>query len=148
MKQITHDYNYLAYYDVKKSKNLFTLYNKNRLSNFDTKKGDIIVESVVKFNKRTNNQFISVEEMTKFNEFVNLLSTSIYWACDSAGWYWDKQKLNNFASEDENAIIVVSAKVNNPSASDNPSGKGINELKDRKLYFEYLKQIFDYENCK
>jgi hypothetical protein len=66
----------------------------------------------------------------------------------SAGWYWNKTKLNNFANDDENAIIVVSAKVNNPSASDSSSGVGINQLKERKMYFEFLKQIFDYENCK
>lgn len=48
----------------------------------------------------------------------------------------------------EKRNIVVSAKVNNPSASDSASGTGINDLKERKMNFEYLKQIFDYENCK
>lgn len=150
MKQITHDYNYLAYYDITKGKgkNLYSLYITKRLSNFDPKKGIVFVESVVEFNKRTNNEFISLEEMDKFNEFVNQISKDIYWAFDSAGWYWEKNKINKFATDTENSIIVVSAKINNPSASDNPSGKGINELSDRKLYFELLKQILDFENCK
>ncbi|MDI9308768.1 MAG: hypothetical protein QM535_01035 [Limnohabitans sp.] len=150
MKQITHDYNYLNYYDEKdgKGKNLFKLYMNNREANKDTKGKIISYESVVNFNKRTENKYISIDEMKKFNEFVLQISTSIYWACDSAGWYWNKSKLNDFANDDENSIIVVSAKVNNPSASDKPTGKGINGLTERKLYFEFLKKIFDYENCK
>ena len=150
MKQITHDYNYLDYYDKRKGKgkNLFKLYLANREA-YKNKKGKIIsYESVVNFKKRTNNDFISDADIENFNEFVLLLSTSIYWAFDSAAWYWDKTKLNDFATDKENAIIVVSAKVNNPSASDSPSGKGINGLTERKMYFELLKEIFDYENCK
>lgn len=150
LKQITHDYNYLNYYDERKGKgkSLFKLYMDNR-EVYKDKKGKITsYESVIHFKSRTENEFISDDEMEKFENFVKLLSTSIYWACDSAGWYWNKTKLNNFASDDENAIIIVSAKVNNPSASDSPSGAGINQLTERKHYFELLKQIFDYENCK
>jgi hypothetical protein len=150
MKQITHDYNYLNYYDERKGKgkNLFKLYIDNR-ETYYKKNGKVdSYESVVHFKSRTENEFISYDEMSKFEDFVKLLSISIYWACDSAGWYWNKTKLNKFANDDENAIIVVSAKVNNPSASENPTGTGINGLDDRKKYFELLKQIFDYENCK
>lgn len=150
MKQITHDYNYLEYYDIRKGKDkkLNELYRKNRNENFDPKKGPKYVESVVAFKNRTNNEFISDDQMNEFNEFVKLLSTSIYWACDSAGWYWNKQELNTHATDDENAIVVVSAKVNNPGASTKSNANGINQFTERKMYYEYLKEIFDYENCK
>jgi len=150
MKQITHDYNYLAYYDVTKGKgkNLYSAYFNNRLSNFDRKKGSIFVESVVKFKERTENEFISDEDMKEFNQFINLLATSMYWAFDSAVWYWNKQELNIHATENENTIVVVSAKINNTSASKKSTTNGINQFKERKMYYESLKEIFDYENCK
>lgn len=135
IKQITHDYNYLEYYSFVNKVKLFDIYMKNR----------IVGESVVAFNTRTNNQYISVEDMKKINELVSKVSTDIYYACDSAGWYWQKNKINQYADKDD--IIGVSAKVNNPSATNTTSTSRINGFEERKKFYDLMKIILDYENC-
>ena len=135
MKQITHDYNYLDYYSFIYKSNCFDLYMKNRVG----------FESVSMFNRRTNNKFISIEEMNKVDELVLKISTDIYYACDSAGWYWSKNKINEYADKDD--ILGVSAKINNPSAINKRTSESINGYEERKKYYELLKIIFDYENC-
>ena len=32
--------------------------------------------------------------MNKVDELVTKISIDIYYACDSAGWYWSKNKIN------------------------------------------------------
>jgi len=108
-------------------------------------KNRIVGESVVAFNTRTNNQYISVEDMKKVNELVSKVSTDIYYACDSAGWYWQKNKINQYADKDD--IIGVSAKVNNPSATNTTSTSRINGFEERKKFYDLMKIILDYENC-
>lgn len=70
----------------------------------------------------------------------------LYYACDAAGWYWWKNKINDYADKDN--IIAVSAKVNNPSASSNYSPEGIHSYKERNEYYELLKEILNYGDCK
>jgi predicted chitinase len=132
---LTHDYNYLEYYCFVHKSELFNIYINNR-------KG---YESVTAFNTRTNNKYISVEDMKKVNELVTKISTDMYYACDAAGWYWWKNKIYEYADEDD--IIGVSAKVNNPSSSSNSSAEGIGSFKERKEYYELLKIVFNYEEC-
>lgn len=103
-------------------------------------------ESVVKFNERTSNQYIPITDMKKVNEIASKISTDMFYACDAAGWYWWKNKINDYADKDN--IIGVSALVNNPSAKDKKTSDGINGYDERKKYYDLLKIIFDYENCK
>lgn len=70
----------------------------------------------------------------------------MYYACDAAGWYWHINGINEYADNDD--IIGVSAKVNAPSAKKQKTSEGINGFDNRKKYYELLKIIFDYENCK
>jgi predicted chitinase len=141
MKQITHDYNYLEYYDYKNGTTLFSTYMAKRLK--PTKE---YLEGVVAFNNRTNNQFISVEEMKSVNQLVEQVSTNIEYAFDSAGWYWNKNKINIYADKDD--IKMVSAKVNHPAATEANSKGVINGIKERRLYYNLLKEIFKYDECK
>jgi predicted chitinase len=141
LKQITHDYNYLKYYchkskDVNKKK-LFDIYIKKRKGNS---------EGVNEFNKRTSNEHITLQDMEGVNELAKKMSTDIYYAADSAGSYWNDNKINEYADKD--SIIGVSAKVNNPDAKDQKTSDGINGFSDREKYYNLLKIIFDYENCK
>ena len=148
LKQITHDYNYLEYYCFINKSNLFDTYKNNRKSKTYKKNGKTYTEyeSVVTFNSRTNNEHISKDEMDKVDELVSKISTDMYYACDSAGWYWWKNKINEYADKDD--IIGVSAKVNNPSAVNTTSTANINGYKARNKFYILLKDIFDYENCK
>lgn len=141
LKQITHDYNYLDYYCYstkdKKQQKLFDLYMKHR-NGTD--------ESVTSFNKRTSNEYISKEDMDKVNVLAIKISTDLSYACHAAGWYWSENKINDYADKDN--IIAVSAKVNNPAAAANSTPDGINSFKERKQYYELLKVIFNYDECK
>lgn len=80
--------------------------------------------------------------MTKYIDFVKSISTDLFFVCDSVGWYWKKNNINKYA--DLADIRKVSAKVNNPSASENSSGT-INGLDERTEIFNFLKPIFEYE---
>jgi predicted chitinase len=141
LKQITHDYNYLKYY-CHKSKDV----NKKKLFDIYIEKRKSLSEGVNEFNERTSNEHITVEDMTAVNELAKKISTDIYYAADSAGWYWLDNNINEYADKD--SIIGVSAKVNNPDAKDQKTSDGINGFSDREKYYNLLKIIFDYENCK
>lgn len=65
------------------------------------------------------------------------LANDLQYACDSAGWFWDLNNINKFASIDDSK--AVSMKINK---------KEHTTFSDRKDYTNYLKNIFDYENCK
>ncbi|MFC6096703.1 hypothetical protein ACFPVY_08585 [Flavobacterium qiangtangense] len=141
LKQITHDYNYLKYY-CHKSKDV----NQKKLFDIYIEKRKNDSEGVNEFNKRTSNEHITVQDMEGVNELAKKISTDIYYAADSAGWYWNDNNINEYADKDN--IIGVSAKVNNPSAKDQKTSDGINGFSDREKYYNLLKIIFDYENCK
>lgn len=117
-----------------------------RIEKYNNKKQLIYAEPVVIFNERTSNQYIPVVDMDKVNELVTKVSTDMYTACDSAGWYWWKNKINDYADKDD--IIGVSALVNNPSAKGKKTSDGINGYEKRRKYCDLLKIIFEYENCK
>ncbi|MFT3793657.1 hypothetical protein [Flavobacterium sp.] len=61
--------------------------------------------------------------------------------------YWDKENINQYADEDN--VEKVSAAVNYPNLlTKKPfSASGVNGLVERKNYYEYLKEIFNYEDC-
>lgn len=141
LKQITHDYNYLKYY-CHKSKDV----NKKKLFDIYIEKRESLSEDVNKFNKRTSNKHITVQDMAGVDELAKKISTDIYYATDSAAWYWSDNNINEYADKDN--IIGVSAKVNNPEAKDKKTSDGINGFSDREKYYNLLKIIFDYENCK
>lgn len=133
---LTHDYNYLHYYDYRFNKSFFKSYLAHRVG----------YESVNQFNIRTENKYISVDEMKKVNEFIKLVSTELFYACDTAGWYWKEYKINTFADKDY--LINVSAIINNPSAKNVTSTTNIRGYSERRKYYDLMKIIFDYENCK
>lgn len=138
IKQITHDYNYLNYYSDLNKTNHFDLYIEKRLKEK--------FESVTDFNIRTKNKYISKETMNLVNSLAVKVSKEMFYAIDSAGWYWNKNNLNKFADLDD--FKSISALVNNPSAKkDNKSTEDINGYESRKEFYIILKEIFNYENC-
>ena len=84
--------------------------------------------------------------MKKIDEFIKLVSTELFYACDTAGWYWKEYKINTYADKDD--LINVSAIINNPSAKNETSTAKIIGFEERRKYFDLMKIIFDYENCK
>ena len=84
--------------------------------------------------------------MEKINEIASKISTDMFYACDAAGWYWSKNRINESADKDD--IIGVSALVNNPKAKNQKTSDGINSYKERNQYYLLLKEIFSYGECK
>jgi predicted chitinase len=119
--QLTHDYNYKLYYDY---------WLKQPEKEPAYKLPDFIPKQE------------TLKIMTAFNDFVKSISIDLFFACDSAGWYWQKNNINKYADLDD--IRKVSAKINNPSASENSTGT-INGLKERTEIYNLLKPIFEYE---
>lgn len=117
--QLTHDYNYVPYFEYWKS------IPKTELGLF-------VFPPKVELRK----------VFTDFEYFVKSISINLFLACDSAGWYWKKNNINRYADLDD--IRKVSAKVNNPSASENTTGV-INGLAERTVIYNLLKPIFEYE---
>ena len=52
------------------------------------------------------------------------------WAVASAFWYWNRNRLNTFADNDD--IVTITKRING----------GTNHLKERKAYLELAKKVF------
>ena len=126
IKQITHDYNYLEYYDK---------VNKTTLFNDKFRKRKNISFGLTEYLKSEKNHGFPDNFLETLKKFAKKLSTELSYACDSAGWYWDKNKINNAADQDN--ITQVTTIING-------STTGINE---RKKYANDLKIIFNYDTC-
>ncbi|MBE8725812.1 hypothetical protein [Flavobacterium hungaricum] len=126
LKQITHDMNYLEYYDKVNSTTLFRDKYKGR-----NKEG----EGLTSYMKRVTKNGFPEDFLNTLKTFAKKLSTELHYACDSAGWFWDRKDLNKFADEDN--VTKVTKIING-------GDKGLTE---RKKYTSDLKIIFDYEKC-
>ena len=131
---LTHDYNYLAYYDYKNNTSLFEVYTNNRTFKKENQK--IIYERLIAFNNRTGNSMISVEQMNDLKEFAKKLSTDIVYAVDAAGWWWKRNNINEDADKDD--VKKVTLKVNG----------GTNALTKRKDYTNMFKDAMNFKDCK
>ncbi|WP_281232509.1 hypothetical protein [Flavobacterium gelatinilyticum] len=86
MKQITHDYNYLAYYDYINDTNFKSIYNK-----FSAKdsKGNIIesVGECIKNSLKANEQGLNDNFYENLKIFAKKISGNLFHSFNSAGWY-------------------------------------------------------------
>lgn len=131
MKQITHDYNYLAYYDYINNTNYYNFYLRNRTG----------YESV--------GQFISLRRIASENgmddDFYSDLkdfAKNLYHAFNSAGWFstvYRNDVLTSMdAGLDDDDVDNVTRAING----------GLNNITQRRNYTRWLKEFFDYDtNC-
>ncbi len=77
---------------------------------------------------KSNYQSLSTDTNVDFVNNPEFLETIPY-AALSAGWYWDKAKLNVIADKDD--VVAVSKKVNG----------GTNGLDERKKWLEHFKKV-------
>lgn len=84
----------------------------------------------------------------ELKEFVPKVASKLEYAIRSAAWYWEKNDINQYADKDD--IERVSAAVNFPRLLQEKtfSPDGIRMIADRKKIYEFMKIIFNYENCK
>lgn len=126
IKQVTHDMNYLEYYDKVNSTTLYKEKYKGR-----NERG----EGLTEYMKRVKKNGFPEDFLSTLKTFAKKLSTELHYACDSAGWFWDKEGLNKIADED--SVTKVTKIING----------GDRGLAERKKYTADLKNIFDYEKC-
>lgn len=126
LKQITHDVNYLQYYDKVNDTSFFKDKFKGR-----NNEG----EGLTSYMKRVTKNGFPEDFLNTLKKFTKKLSTDLHYACDSAGWFWNRENLNKLADEDN--VTKVTKIING----------GDNGLTERKKYTSDLKIIFDYEKC-
>lgn len=140
MKQITHDYNYLAYYDYINNTNFFkSVYQKFKVKkDFDgVKRYESVGEFIASNPKATENGMDDVF-YTNLKSFAKKLAEDLYSAFDSAGWYISiyTDGLSYMDNDDVEGLTKVI----------NGGNKNISE---RKNYTAWLKEYFGYTtNCK
>ncbi|WP_422091005.1 hypothetical protein [Tenacibaculum ovolyticum] len=151
IKQITHDYNYLACYSEEQriinedtgkteEKSLFDVYLNNR----DEKivNGKLKLQGVIAYLDKYDTKHGFPENFKKtLKEFTEKLSSDLKPACVSAGFFWehqDKQKGGLYDTADNDDVKELTKKING----------GDYGLSERKKYTNYLKEIMQYENCK
>ncbi len=140
IKQITHDYNYLACYSEEQriinedagkttEKSLFDIYMKKR--------NNRTYQSVISYLKEHDTAHGFPKSFIKtFKNFTKKLSTDLKPACVSAGFFWKHQDVYEFADNDD--VAGLTKAING----------GLYGLDKRKKYAKYLKEIMQYENCK
>lgn len=126
LKQITHDMNYLEYYDKINGMTYFK-------DNYQGKNNK--AEGLTQYIARVKKNGFPEGFLETLKVFTKKLSTELSYACDSSGWFWDTREINNEADQDN--VTNVTKLING----------GDNCLKERKKYTSDLKIIFDYEKC-
>ena len=140
MKQITHDYNYLAYYDYVNNTTFF----KNIYQEFKVKKdfgGVKRFESVGEFiasNPKAAENGMDATFYTNLKIFSKKLAEDLYSAFDSAGWFISIYT-NGLYFMDRDDIEGLTKVING----------GLNNISERKNFTVWLKEYFGYTiNCK
>jgi hypothetical protein len=138
MKQITHDYNYLAYYDYFNKTNFNPIYEKYSKKNAD---GNIdeSVRDCIKNSPKANEKGLNDTFYESLKTFAKNLSDNLFHSFNSAGWYSTiRTKKVIIAMDkgfsDENIKEVTKA-ING----------GDNDLELRKKYTKWTKDFLNYD---
>lgn len=128
MKQLTHDYNYLAYYDYVHGSNYFNLYMKTRV-------GYSSVASAIGKHPELDDRFYS-----NLKIFAKEVSSNLFYAFDSAGWFSTINAPRAAQFMDEGIDDLVIGKVTKVING------GTNNLKERILYTNLIKEFMEYDD--
>ncbi|WP_291131842.1 hypothetical protein [Flavobacterium sp. UBA7682] len=148
---LTHDYNYLAYYDDRNNTSYLKTYKENKKKIiYYTPKKHTRYQTIDEFYADPDNKDIAAKFWDDFIRIVKLVSTDLFFACDTAGWYWETYKINDIATDEDLSVARVSLKINNSPYekfdSKHPR-KGINSYDERVNFFNIIKKVFN-EGCK
>lgn len=136
MKQITHDYNYLAYYDYLKGTNYSNVFNNLR----GTSNGVSVSDYLDQLDSSTNQKITTNFYTITLKEFTKDLSVNLFEAFDSAGWFSTiykssvLTKMDNGITDDD--VEKVTKAING----------GDMNLLDRQNATSYLKEHINYKN--
>jgi len=132
MKQITHDYNYLAYYDYINTTTFYDTYIATR-SGYESV-GDCVAKRPAATTAGLDTAFYD-----GLKTFAKKISQELFHAFNSAGWFSTVYKPTTLTEmdkglEDEN-IRLVTVAING----------GENNLAERKNYTKWTREFFKYD---
>lgn len=95
------------------------------------------------FYKFQNSNEPTIDELEKFSKTI---SSNIEIAAKSAVWYLNSSKFKNYFSEE--IVDNTTASINYPKALITKNYDPIYGMKERRLYFNLLKEILNYDDSK
>ena len=132
MKQITHDYNYLAYYDYVNSTSLYDVYIKHR-SGYES------VGECVKKRAKANSEGLDAPFYETLKTFAKNISENLFHSFNSAGWFSTVYKTATINAMDgglaDADIEAVTTAING----------GLTNIAERKSYTKWTKEFFKYD---
>ena len=132
MKQITHDYNYLAYYDYINT----TTFSQTYMT---TRTGYESVGECVANRTAANNAGLDTAFYDGLKTFAKKISQELFHAFNSAGWFSTVYKPTTIARMDEGLenenVRLVTVAING----------GENNLAERQDYTKWTKEFFKYD---
>ncbi|WBX78313.1 hypothetical protein PG911_08645 [Tenacibaculum ovolyticum] len=144
IKQITHDYNYLACYDEQERiihEESSTVAPFIPLFDIYIDKRDNINQSVTAYlAKYGNTHGFPDLFLETLKDFSKKITENLKDACISAGFFWKHQ-------DEEVTRLYEAADNDNVQELTNKINGGVTGLSQRQKYTDDLKIIFDYENC-
>ncbi len=135
MKQITHDYNYLSYYDYVNNTKMYDKYDKYRNRPKDK------IESVgdcIKRSSEARKDGLDVAFYEKLKIFAKNLSQNLFHSFNSAGWYSTVRQRRTIDAMDEGFADEIIKKVTKAiNGGDNGLVERINFTNWTKEYLKY-----------
>jgi predicted chitinase len=132
MKQITHDYNYLAYYDYVNTTAYSKIYMKHR-------EGYESVGDCAKNRKKANDLGLDDKFYEDLKTFAKNLSENLFHSFNSAGWFSTVYNSSTISAMDEGLedgnIEKVTKAING----------GLTNIDERKSYTNWTKEFFKYD---
>ena len=133
MKQITHDYNYLAYYDYVKGTKLFSDVYMAYRKDFESV-GECVANREKARHNGLDNAFYENLKL-----FAKNISEDLFHAFNSAGWFSTVYKIETLKAMDkgltEEDVRKVTKAING----------GEENLQERKNYTKWTKEFFSYD---
>ncbi len=114
----------------------------------DFYRGRGLIMITKKYNYKTFYKFQNLNEPTiaELEKFTKTIANNIEFAAKSASWYLNTSKFKNYFSEE--VVDNTTASINYPKALITKNYDPIYGMKERRLYFNLLKQILNYDECK
>lgn len=143
---LTHKYNYFKYTNYYLGYTLLPPVKENDKSLENRNLKDLYNTEALLYTK------IKTEGWEdKVKSIRDCICTSLWFALDSAGWYWinGEEKSGGVTPKNKNTNLIADEGVSDgicEKITKNING-GINGIDKRKLYTKLLKEIMDYENC-
>ena len=110
-------------------------------------RGLIMITSKSNYKSFYEKTYKKIPSDTELEFVVSKVAKELDFAKLTSSWYLKQSKIKEYFNE-EISVLNVSACINRPKSLIDKKYDEMNGIPDREKYFDLLKQIFDYENCK